>query len=107
MPGIDNEGFDYRSSVPMGTIPPQGGATRQDIANFSTLQAVEKILATAVEDLYRDFNAFNLPDGVPKTTAIYNLQRQIDGKQEAYSILAPVLESVRATIDQVNRNFKR
>ena len=74
---------------------------------MSTLQIVENILAEAVEGLSKDFNAFDLPTGVPKTTALYNLQRQIDGKQEAHAILAPVLESVRSTIEQVNSNFKR
>lgn len=87
------------NSAPKSTTP--------DEINYDTLRSVGKILQAAVDGLYKDFNAFSLLEGTDTTRAARDLYRQVAGKQVAYDILAPVLESVISAITVVDDNYKQ
>jgi len=84
----DTEGIDYRSSASEGLLSfgPDKSFTK-DEEEYSTLKSVHIVLKEAIAALYKDFNAFKITEGVPRTTALADLERQISGKQIAYDIL--------------------
>lgn len=97
----------YRNNAIAYTHMPQPQPTSsEDERTFSTLKEVRRLLAESVEGLYKDFNAFQVDKNLPRKEALQVLQRQIDGKQEAYDILAPLLESVDSVLDQINLKYK-
>lgn len=102
----DTEAITYRSSTtPLRSMLPSKQVT-QDEEDYSTLKAVHIVLRDAIAALYTDFNAFKIAEGVPKTTALYDLQRQIDGKQTAYDILTPALEAIESSLLSVDNKYK-
>lgn len=107
MPRRDKEAVPFLNSAAefMAGVMPVNRVTK-DEENYDTLKAIYLVLAESVEALYKDFNAFKLPEGVPKTTALYNLMVQIDGKQQAYDILAPLAESAKQALDLVDNKYK-
>lgn len=103
--GNDN-GLPYRSPV-TGTgkayVP-----VSTDEEKYDTLKAVESLFASAIEGLYKEFNAFDvLKDGTTPET-IDKMMRQIAGNQIAYDICAPLLEAVQTAIRGAdNRHIER
>lgn len=107
MPQRDKESIPllHSAAETLAAVIPSRAVT-QDEENFDTLKAVEAILQNAVEALYKDFNAFEMPDGVPKTTVLFSLMRKIEAKKEAYNILAPIADSVRDAVIAVDNKYK-
>jgi hypothetical protein len=64
------------------------------------------VLQEALTALYADFNAFTIVEGVPKTTAVYDLLRQIEGKKIAYDILAPTVQAVESSLQSIDSKYK-
>lgn len=103
----DGEGipmFGSAAQVHRDFVP--GKKVSRDEEEMSTLQQVHTTLQEAVHGLYKDFNAFKLTENVPKTTAIFDLMKQIESKQMAYDVLAPCLEAVESAMRIVNEKYK-
>lgn len=96
--------FGSAAQVHKTFVPGQN--VSKDEEEMSTLQQVHTTLEEAVHSLYKDFNAFRLPENVPKTTAIFDLMKQIESKQMAYDVLAPCLEAVESAMRIVNEKYK-
>lgn len=103
----DQENVPYFNSATESllAVSPVTRVTK-DEEQYSTLKSIHIVLKDAVAALYLDFNAFKVTSGVPKTTALYELQRQIDGKQLAYDILAPALQAVESSIQSIDSKYK-
>lgn len=99
-----NDGFAYRGPAPVAVTKSQPSIT--DEAQYSTLIAVRNDIAMALEDLYKDFNAFDVFKDDVTEEAKEKMLRQIAGKQEAYNILFPVLETIDSTMLQINAKYK-
>lgn len=108
MPQRDQEGIPYLNSATevIRDVSSGKGTTTRDEENYDTLKAIHIVLQEAIKALYTDFNAFKVPEGVAKSTAMYDLLRQIDGKQTAYDILAPILEAVESSIRTIDTKYK-
>lgn len=103
---MNDETIPYRSAIP-DVMAADQGQTTEDEVNYDTLKAVRDVLQKGVDDLYKDFNAFTLLKEGSIEAASIDLLRQIAGKQEAYDILAPVLEAVVAAMRLVDEKYKQ
>lgn len=109
---MDPEALPLRSTgiAPNGVSPTgvlaKTGVT-DDEAHQSTLKAVQDALHEGLEALFMNFNAFKRPEGVARTTALYDLQVQIDGNQKAYDVLAPTVEIVDAALAKIDMKYKQ
>jgi hypothetical protein len=81
--------------------------TTTDEENYDTLKSVRNILQEAVQGLYKDFNGFNVLKDTNKKQALENLLFQVEGKQAAYDILAPILESIISAMQTVDNKYKQ
>lgn len=81
------------------TAPSKDIVTDKDDDDYTTLVAVQKILASALEDLKMDVTLLNAED-------IQKLQAQILGKQEAHKIIEPIKQMVDSAIESVNLQRK-
>lgn len=81
------------------TAPTKDVATDKDDDDYTTLTAVQKILATALDDLKMDVTLLDAED-------LKKLQAQILGKQEAYKIIEPIKQMVDSAIESVNLQRK-
>lgn len=95
----------YRSFTPL-TIIPKATSSADDENQFSTLVLARDELATSIEGLYKDFNAFSVLKDTDITIARDNLLRQIEAKQIAYDILVPILDTLDSTILAINEKWK-
>lgn len=100
----EQDDLPYRSPVTQGTA--QSPSTTANETNYDTLKIVRELLADSLEDLYKNFNAFDVLKSETKDKAVDNLLRQIEGKQIAYDILSPVLEGVDNAIKVVDDKYK-
>lgn len=77
-----------------------------DEADLSTLQTVRKLLKESLDGLSKDFNAFDtLADANPEVAA-RNLLSQIQARQLAYQIIAPLYDSVHGVITLIESRYK-
>jgi hypothetical protein len=102
---MDNEGIPYRTGVSAMNPTPTRVVTA-DEENYNTLKAVMKMMQTAVDALYKDFNAFTLLKGATRTEARDHLVAQIEANQIAFGIVSPLLESIRDAIKVVDDKYK-
>lgn len=96
--------------IPFNSLGRSGIASNiseQDERDFSTLLQVKAFLDDAIAGLYKDFNAFNVPEDVSDTTAYRSLMRQIAGKKEAYDILVPLQNQIDSVIEEIKLKAKR
>lgn len=91
----------------MHVLPTVQKPSSVDEGEFSTLQVVRDSLANAVEELYKDFNAFDLLKTGKKTEAAYDLIVQIEAKKAAYDILTPLLETITSTMEGINAKYRQ
>lgn len=97
----------YRNNAVAHTFLPQAAeVSSADEREFSTLKQVHSFLNNSLENLYRDFNAFHVDESLPLDEALKVLQRRIDGKKEAYDILAPIVETINSTIEHINQKYR-
>lgn len=94
---MDNEEIPYRTSV---TVGPDRPASTRDENEYSTLIEVNKMLIQAIQDLYKDFNAFDWSEQVA------NLKAEVAGRQIAYDILMPLQQQVQSAIQDVASNYE-
>lgn len=87
------------------TAPTKDQVASRDEQDYSTLKRVLEVLDESVKDLYKDFNAFDVPKD--NLDAVKALLRQVDGRQEAYEILVPVLEMVKSAISSIEEQQKK
>jgi hypothetical protein len=88
---------DQDENIPFfapATAPTKDEVTDRDADDLTTLQSVQKILESSLEDLKMDVTKLNADD-------VQKLQAQILGKQEAYAILEPVKQMVDSAIESV------
>ena len=102
---MDNEGLPYRTGV-RALNPTPARVVTKDEENYDTLRSVGAALQAAVDDLYKDFNAFNLLKGATTEEARDHLVAQIEANQIAFSIVSPLLESIRDAIKSVDDKYK-
>lgn len=103
----DGEGipmFGSAAQVHRGFVPDKH--VTADEANYPIVLRVRDDLQQAVHGLYADFNAFKLTENVPKTTAIFDMMKQIEAKQIAYDILSPLLEAIESTVKIIDDKYK-
>lgn len=73
--------------------------------NYDTLKAVRSLMASALDGLYKEFNAFDvLGDGTDEAIKD-KMVRKIAGNQTAYDIIAPLLDAVDTAIQGADNNF--
>lgn len=96
--------FGSAAQVHRGFLPDK--KVTADEANYPIVLKVRDDLHQAVHALYADFNAFKLTEGVPKTTAIFDMMKQIEAKQIAYDILAPLLDAMETTVRAIDEKYK-
>lgn len=108
MRGPNDESVPFFTAVPSQT-PDATLPFTKDEENYDTLLVVQKILAAAKDDLSKDFNMLNIDITQLATDMVYaqSLARQIGAKQEAYAIIAPLLESVESAIKTADDSYKQ
>ena len=77
-----------------------------DDANFDTLSNVQAILHASVDELYKDFNLLHIPVEGADDAVLATFRRQVEAKQAAYAILAPVVDAVDSAINLANLKHK-
>lgn len=82
------------------TAPTPDVVTENDEGDYSTLKEIKKILDGSIEDLSKDFNAFDLSKDAVK------LESQVLGRQVAYDILVPIQSMVDSAIKAVEDSRK-
>lgn len=103
----DGEGipmFGSAAQVHRGFVPDK--KVTRDEEDYHTVIQVRDELRQAVHGLYADFNAFKLTENVPKTTAIFDMIKQIEAKQMAYDILLPCLEAIESAVKIIDEKYK-
>lgn len=96
----------YFTHVPAGVLPTQAEESTQDEANFDTLKKVQSDFRAAIDSLHKDFNAFDIHKDDTDEVAKNKLLRDIDGRQIAYDILSPLLETLDNTVNGVESKYK-
>lgn len=104
----NDEDIPYLTALPAQN-PVGTPSFSTDEANYDTLKYVHKILQDAARDLTKDFNLLNIPveQLVTDHVVAMALVRQISAKQEAYAIIAPLLESVETAISVADDKYKQ
>lgn len=98
----------YRNNAVAHTrLPGVAQVSSADEREFSTLKNVRDAIAGSVEDLYKDFNAFDVTKAENEDEAIKALLYQIKGKQEAYTILSEALEVIDQTMQTINLKYQQ
>lgn len=98
---MGDEEVPYRS--PQVNIGQAQQASSQDEQDYSTLLSVQGTLNDALNNLYKDFNAFEILKTDTPDEAAKKLMIDILGKQEAYDILV----SVKSVIDSAIQGVKQ
>lgn len=108
MRASEDERVPFFTAVPEQT-PTATSPYSKDEENYDTLLAVRKILAASADDLKKDFNMLNIDITQLATDMVYaqSMARQIGAKQEAYAIIAPLLESVESAIQTADDKYKQ
>lgn len=78
----------------------------EDERNYSTLKRVRELLAESIDELHRDFNAFNVLSAGSKKDATEKLLIDITARQIAYTILQPLLETIESSIQQIDNRYR-
>jgi hypothetical protein len=105
MPQREQDDFQYRSPMTAVNAPAPVSSTNE--ANYDTLQIVRDQLRDAVNNLYKDFNAFNVSPEKTEEEAAKIMLRQVTAKQMAFDILSPVLEAVDNAVKLVDDKYKQ
>ena len=101
--GNDNE-LPYRSPVTAAAPAPQYSS---DEADYNTLKNVRVLFADTINNLSKDFNAFDVLSEGTNQAKIETMMRNIAGKQIAYDILAPLLERLDSALMRADNNAKQ
>lgn len=97
----EQDDLSYRSAVPEPTVAKSIVVNESE---YSSLKTVRKLLAQAVDDLSKNFNAFDILKKEDTTVAAVDLLRQVEVNQAVYNILVPLLDTVDSAITSVKRN---
>lgn len=77
-------------------------AKPRDEQQYDSLKEAQELLSESIKDLYKDFNAFDvLKTDNPQIAE--NFIREVAGKQEAYNILMPILQSLNSIVDKIEK----
>lgn len=82
------------------TAPSPDPVAENDEDDYTTLKEVKKILDDGIDNLSKDFNAFDLAKDAAK------LEAQVAGRQVAYDILVPLQSMVDSAIKAVEDGRK-
>lgn len=103
---MDNEAIPQRNTGVRTSLPTVAKPSTNDERDFSTLQAVHKTLADAVNELSKDFNAFAiLKEDMPADAAV-KLLHDVEVKQGIYDIIYPLFLDIDGTIEQINASHR-
>lgn len=94
----NDEAIPYLSPA---TAPTDDKVADNDEGDYRTLAEVKKILDEGIENLGKDFNAFDL-----SKDAKMDITAQVAGRQIAYDILVPLQSMVDSAINAVNESRK-
>lgn len=101
-----DEDLPYRADVTSLLAGVESKQVTSDEVNYNTLKAVKKVLAEALNDLNKNFNAFSInKEDLPSDRA-RKLLHQVEVNQDVYDIVAPLYDSVVAAIDIVDNKFR-
>lgn len=100
----EQDDLPYRSAFT--EIAPVASVTTDEV-NYDTLKHVRDLMVEAVNNLSKNFNAFEvLKQGNTKQDAALDLVRQIEVKQGVYDVLAPLLEEVNSAMRTIDNKYK-
>lgn len=99
----EQDDLPYMSVVPKGKLPIVTTSNEQD---YSTLKIVRAQFESSLEELYANFNAFDVLIHANPDEAAKNLLRQVEAKQIAYDILSPLLDAMVTAIDGLENKYK-
>lgn len=98
---IEIDEMVYRSPVTRRVDPQK---VSKDAEQFSTLKNVQGILSEAMDSLGKDFNAFELVDRNGSRKNPEDIVKDIQARQVAHDILAPIKDAVDSAIASANIN---
>jgi hypothetical protein len=98
-----DEELTYLSHVPAGVLPTVAEESRQDEANYDTIKHLHTEFHAAMDSLHNDFNAFDIHKDDTNEDAKDKLLRDIDGRQIAFEILSPLVESLDNAMNAINK----
>lgn len=101
-----DEDIPYRSPVTDMLSGASPSKTTSDEVDYNTLKEVRGILKASIDELYKDFNAFQPNKDDLPFDRIKKLLHEIESKQMAYNILAPIYDSIITAMKTVDDNFK-
>lgn len=103
----EQDDLPYRSAGAIGSSP---SVVTKNEENYDTLKIVSSIISERLENLYKDFNAFevlSIKAGGPRTMALEELLLQIESKKIAYDILTEAYQAVETAIQGANKNYNQ
>lgn len=99
-----DEEVPYRATIT--SLPGEAQVDSKDEENYDTLRIVQTALAESIEDLSKNFNAFDIDEKDLPADRAKKLLHDIETKQGVYDIVSPLLEIVNNAVRAVDNKYK-
>lgn len=99
-----DENVPYRATI--ASLPAAAPVSSKDENNYDTLKDVHARLAKSIEDLYTDFNAFEVHKDLLPANRAKMLLHDVEVRQGVYDIVLPLLQTLESALESVNGKYR-